>query len=138
MSRSGKDFIGLLPSQDKQPRNHFFGPGQQAHFIRNRLSTSTWLCLGAIAQGLLILVVGRIALYPAILLMLYRAFDTYAMTVGWKHNPYMDNIIPTKFSAQFPDSEGHYGNKPSNSDVVVLLIGTRCNHPMGLLAPGFK
>lgn len=70
--------------------------------------------------------------------MLYRAFDTYAMTVGWKHNPYMDNIIPTKFSAQFPDSEGHYGNKPSNSDVVVLLIGTRCNHPMGLLAPGFK
>lgn len=138
MSRSGRDFVGLLPSQDQQPRNHFFGPGQQAHFIRNQLSTSTWLCLGAIAQGALILLAGRIALLPAVLVVLYRAFDAYAMTVGWRHNPYMDDVILKKFSAQFPDSEGRYGNTPSNNDVVVLLIGTRCNHPMGLLAPGFK
>lgn len=62
----------------------------------------------------------------------------YAMSVGWLHNTYQDDIIHKKFSAQFPDEEGKYGNKPADTDVVVFLIGTRCNHPLGLLAPGFK
>lgn len=43
-----------------------------------------------------------------------------------------------KHSAQFPDDRGRFGNEPCSSDVAVLLIGTRSNHPMGMLAPGFK
>ncbi len=37
-----------------------------------------------------------------------------------------------KTSAVFPDEEGKYGNKPSNSDLVVFHIGVRYNHPLGL------
>jgi len=50
----------------------------------------------------------------------------------------MDDVIMKKYSGQPPDSEGEYGSKPANSDVVVLLIGARCNHPLGILAPGMK
>jgi len=70
--------------------------------------------------------------------MLYRGFTAYAMSVGWMHNIYMDDVLQKKFSGQPPNTEGKYGSKPGDSDVVILLIGTRCNHPLGALAPGFK
>jgi len=60
-----------------------------------------------------------------------------AMSLGWIHNTYMDKLILTKTSAQFPDEEGNFSSEPADNDVSVLLIGTRCNHPLGLLAPGF-
>lgn len=60
------------------------------------------------------------------------------MSIGWKHNTYMDGVIAKKTSAQFPDELGRYGNKPADSDVVVFLIGLRCNSPLGMLAPGFR
>lgn len=43
-----------------------------------------------------------------------------------------------KTSAQFPDEEGRFSGKPADNDVVVFLIGLRCNHPLGALAPGFR
>lgn len=99
---------------------------------------TTWLCLGAAVQGLLFLAVGRIALLPAFALLAYRAFVTYAMSIGWIRNSYMDGVIMKKFSAQFPDENGNFNGKPVSNDVVVLLIGTRTNHPLGMLAPGLK
>ena len=89
-------------------------------------------------QSALFLAGGRYALIPALAIVLYRSLDTYAMSKGWKHNIYMDGILQKKFSAQFPNELGEYGNKPADSEVVVFLIGTRCNHPLGLFAPGFK
>jgi hypothetical protein len=50
----------------------------------------------------------------------------------------MDGVLLQKTSAQLPDSQGKYGAKAANSDVVVFLIGTRCNHPLGILAPGMR
>lgn len=50
----------------------------------------------------------------------------------------MKDIIPGKTSAQLPDELGHYGSRPANTAITVLLIGTRSNHPLGLLAPGMK
>lgn len=84
------------------------------------------------------LLLGRVALIPAFVILIYRAVDAYLMAIGWKHNVYNEDIIREKFAAAFPDDEGRYGPKPADSDVVVLLIGTRCNHPLGILAPGFK
>jgi hypothetical protein len=40
-----------------------------------------------------------------------------------------------KTSAVFPDEEGNFGNKPSNSDLVVFHIGVRYNHPLGIFSP---
>ena len=106
--------------------------------VRDNFPITTWLCMGAAAQGLLFLAVGRLALLPAVAVLLYRTFVAYAMSVGWMHNTYMDDILMKKNAAQFPDASGRYGTKAADSEIVVFLIGTRCNHPLGLLAPGFK
>ncbi|KAF2162753.1 hypothetical protein M409DRAFT_26991 [Zasmidium cellare ATCC 36951] len=138
MSRPGQDFKPLVAPQSERPRSRFFGPAAFESLLRDQASLSTWLCVGALVQGALILLVGRIALLPAAALILYRALDSYAMSVGWKRNTYMDGVLMKKFSAQIPDELGNYGNKPADTDVVVFLIGTRSNHPYGMLAPGFE
>lgn len=135
---SQKPFQPTLPPQDKRPASRFFGAATRTQLIRDQFTISTWLCLGAIAQGPLYFLFGRLAFLPAFALILYRVLDNYAQTTGWKRNTYMDDTLKQKFSAQFPDEEGNYGNQPCNTGVVVLMIGTRCNHPLGLLAPGFK
>nr|POE46774.1 monooxygenase [Quercus suber] len=91
-----------------------------------------------VVQGSLFLIAGRMALVPAALYLAYQSFITYAISTGWMRNTYMDNVIPKKFAAQFPDTDGQHGTRPADSDVVVFLIGTRSNHPLGILAPGFK
>lgn len=134
----GKEFVGLVPAAEKRPASNFFGRAGIVNLLRNNFTIETWMCFGAVMQSLLFLVGGRLALIPALAFLLYRAFSTYAMSIGLIHNTYMDGIIQKKFSTAFPDETGHYGNKPANNDVVVFLIGTRFNHPMGLLAPGAK
>ncbi|KAI7270667.1 hypothetical protein KC345_g7388 [Hortaea werneckii] len=107
-------------------------------FFRDQLSITTWLSLGAVAQSLLFSAFGRLAFLPGATLILYRVAVAYLQATGWMHNPYMDGVIREKTSAQFPDASGSYGSTPANNDVVVLLIGFRNNHPLGILAPGAK
>ena len=137
MSATGKPFVGLVPPSEKRPRSAFFGPYGRINLVRDNFTLETWLCFGAAAQGLLFLGLGRPALLPALAFLGYRTFVAYAMSLGWIHNTYMDKLILTKTSAQFPDEEGNFSSEPADNDVSVLLIGTRCNHPLGLLAPGF-
>lgn len=89
-------------------------------------------------QGGLFLAIGRLSLVPAVAVLLYRTLDTYAMVIGFKENIYMKDVIQQKFSAQIPDELGDHGSKPADAPVTVLIIGTRSNHPLGMLAPGFK
>ncbi|KAK4494879.1 hypothetical protein PRZ48_014235 [Zasmidium cellare] len=138
MSRPGQEFKPLVDPETKRPKSRFFGPAGFQVLLRDQMSLTSWLCVGAIVQGTLILLLGRIALLPAAVLILYRAIDSYAMAVGWKRNTYMDGVLMKKFSSQIPDELGNYGNKPADTDVVVFLIGTRSNHPYGMLAPGFE
>jgi hypothetical protein len=106
--------------------------------IRDQFSITTWLSIGAVIQGGLFLVAGRLALIPALALVLFRALDAYAVVTGWKANPWTKDTVLQHVSAQFPDEEGRFGPEPANQDVVVLLIGTRSNSPLGILSPGFK
>ncbi|EME78778.1 uncharacterized protein MYCFIDRAFT_65345 [Pseudocercospora fijiensis CIRAD86] len=106
--------------------------------LRDQFEIKTWLALGATFQGLAFVVFGLWSFIPASLYLLYSLADAYLIILGWKSNPYTRDNIQKKFSAQIPDELGNYGNKPANSDIVVFLIGTRCNHPLGILAPGFK
>jgi len=138
MSLKGQDFIGLIEPKDKRPLSQATLGRKQWTFFASQLETSSWIAVGALLQGGLIILFGRLALVPAALLLLYRTIDVFAMSVGFKRNVYMDGVIMKKFSAQFPDANGKYGNKPADSDIVVLLLGTRSNHPLGAFAPGFK
>lgn len=129
----------LQPASARQP-SRFFGPASAHNILRDQLPLPTWLALGSLIQGALYLLLGaRLAFLPALVYLLVRALDAYAQTTGWKSNPHMAGVLKQKFSAQFPDPEaGDFGSQPASQGVVVLLIGTRCNHPLGLLAPGFK
>ncbi|KAK5117993.1 hypothetical protein LTR62_004037 [Meristemomyces frigidus] len=139
MSASGKPFIPLTSPKDHRPASAFSGPGGLKSLIRDCFSLTTWLALGAVVQAVLSLTLSpRLAFLPAFLLLSYRALTAYATSIGWLHNPLMDGVIRKKFSAQIPDEVGDFGTKPSNQDIVVLLIGTRCNHPLGALSEGAR
>ncbi|GAQ07631.1 hypothetical protein ALT_4952 [Aspergillus lentulus] len=56
-------------------------------------------------------------------------------SIGIGRNQYMEGVIPQPVSSQMPSSTGVF-EQPSSRDVVVLLLGTRVNHPLGVLAPG--
>jgi hypothetical protein len=136
---STKNFTALLPPKTERPRSLFFGPAGLKNMLRDSFTLTTWLALGAAAQSLLFLLLPtRLALVPPFALIAFRLLRAYAMALGWIHNTYMDGVIQTKYSAQFPDEGGEQGNKPSSQDVVVLLIGMRYNHPLGFLSPGGK
>lgn len=87
----------------------------------------TWLVVGALVQSLLIVTLGRIAFLPPVIYALVRTADVYAMKTGLKANVYKQGVIEQKFSAQFPDAKGDYGNKPARDEVCVLLIGAKSN-----------
>ena len=106
--------------------------------MRDQLSITTWLATGAVAQSLAFLLVGRIALFPAVSYILYTLANTSAAAYGLKRNPLMDGVIPGKFSSAFPNSQGTYGSKSADTDLVVFHIGFRNNHPLGIFAPGVK
>uniref|UniRef100_A0A093V242 Uncharacterized protein n=1 Tax=Talaromyces marneffei PM1 TaxID=1077442 RepID=A0A093V242_TALMA len=50
----------------------------------------------------------------------------------------MAKVIPGKSSAQIPDMNGNLHTEPGNEGVVVLFLGFKSNHPLRMLAPGFK
>lgn len=99
----------------------------QLQLIRNQLTISSWLALGGCLQCLLFLVGGRIAFVPAFLLIFYRIVDAALMTKGLKPNPALNDVIFNKFAVHYPDSEGKFGGKPANKDIVVFHIGARNN-----------
>jgi hypothetical protein len=109
-----------------------------AVLIRDQLPITTWLALGAFVQSCALLLIGRIALAPAFAYLAVSALDTLLVSMGWRANKLMDGVLRQKYSAQIPDEHGNYGEKAANSDVVVFHVGARCNHPLGILAPGFR
>jgi hypothetical protein len=131
-------FVPLLPPSSTRPRAAFFGKAGFEVMLRDQLTLPTWLCIGGVVQTLLVFALGRLALLPAMAWLAYHAFIAYAMSTAWLKNTYMDNVILKKFSAQFFDEQGKSNGKPASSDVVVLLIGMRVNHPLGIFAPGLK
>ncbi|KAK0862451.1 hypothetical protein LTS02_007210 [Friedmanniomyces endolithicus] len=137
MSAPGKPFVGLVAPSEKRPRSAFFGKYGSLSLFRDNFTLTTWLCFGAVIQSGLFLAVGRPAVLPALAYLAYRSLRAYAMSVGWIHDVYMDDVILKKTSAQFPNAEGEFSSKPADDEIVVFLIGTRVNHPMGLFAPGF-
>ncbi|KAL4884838.1 hypothetical protein BJY04DRAFT_214722 [Aspergillus karnatakaensis] len=105
--------------------------------FRDNFTITTWLLLGALFQGALLTLFGSLALLPAILLTLYKAVDTTLMATGLTRNRYLDGIIKTKYGSQHPNPDGSFGSEPSSKGIVVFLLGSKCNHPLGILAPGF-
>lgn len=106
---------------------------------KDQFHFSSILALGATLNILLYLAIGRIALILAPLLLVVRFVDALLQTYGFRRNPLMDHVLAgTKLSAQYPAADGSFGNKAANDQVVIFTIGARCNHPLGIFAPGYK
>ncbi|SMR58500.1 unnamed protein product [Zymoseptoria tritici ST99CH_1E4] len=138
MSKAGEPLKPLLAPSTSRPSASWFGPGKNTTVLRDNFDITTWLAMGALAQGTAFLLLGRLSLLPAFTLILFRLLTTYLQTINILTNPNMSNIIPGKFSAQIPQPDGTFSAQPANSSIVVFHIGARTNHPMGLLAPGYK
>ncbi|PTU19000.1 hypothetical protein P175DRAFT_0484756 [Aspergillus ochraceoroseus IBT 24754] len=100
---------------------------------------SSWLLAAALLQGMLTLLFPTIlTLLPSFLILGSRVLDMILITYGYRPNPYMDGVIQQKVSAQCPDGTGNFGEKPSSQTVVVLFLGSKSNHPLGILSPGYR
>ncbi|KAH7039046.1 hypothetical protein B0J12DRAFT_676199 [Macrophomina phaseolina] len=141
------DYVPLLKPAAQRPVSSPVNSGQRKEWgipvamiaiIRDQLTISSWLALGACFQCLLFLAVGRIAFAPAFLLIFYRVVDTALITNGVKPNPAVEDTIYNKFAVHYPDSDGKYRGQTANKDIVVFHIGARNTHPLGMFAPGNK
>jgi hypothetical protein len=107
--------------------------------LKDQFTFSSLLAIGATLNFVLYLAIGRTAFILAPLLLTARTIDAILQAYGIRHNPYMDHVLKgPKMSAQYPSSDGSFSSKPANGQVVVFLIGARNNHPLGILAPGWK
>jgi hypothetical protein len=84
----------------------------------------------------------RYAVIPVIFLVAKNAIDRIVAVRNY--NGETDPaVLHGRVSAQIPSAQYHpeeagslYGNKPARSDIVVLHLGVRFNHPLGPFGPG--
>lgn len=108
--------------------------------LRDQLSLQSWIAIGSVVQSVLFLALGRIAFLPGVVYLACHAIDSLLMIYGKKTNIYMAGVNIGRTSGQFPSAiaPGDKKPHPSSENITVLLIGTRSNHPLGALAPGFQ
>lgn len=124
-------FKGLIAPSGTQPTSSYLQSRKQRNYfaiiLKDQMTLSSWLSIGACFNSLLFLAIGRIALLLPFLLVVFRVSDTLLQTYGFKKNPLMDGSIKSKYSAQFPNEDGTFGPKPASEQIVVFLIGARSN-----------
>ncbi|KAL4988813.1 hypothetical protein BDW68DRAFT_85042 [Aspergillus falconensis] len=124
-------------------------PPSRTVVLRDGLSLSTWLLLGGLLQGAAVAAFGYKSLLPTTVILGYRALDTLLMTLNLKRNRYMDGVVMQKYSAQYPNADGSFSTTPNAATgsqegdpaakpLIVFHLGAKCNHPIGLFAPGYK
>ncbi|KAJ5591625.1 uncharacterized protein N7459_001994 [Penicillium hispanicum] len=107
------------------------------NILKEQFSLSTWILLGAVIQGVVVLMVPLFyAVLPAMVIISYRVVDVLLMTAGITRNRFLDGVIMGKFTGQIPNREGVYANQPSDENVVAFQLITRLNHPLGVFSPG--
>jgi len=115
-------------------------PAAVLNLLRDQLSLQTWLLIGAAIQSILFILPIRptYTIAPVFLALLYTLIDTLLVTFNFKSNSYLAGARLTKFSALIPNKDGSFSLKKDDADegrVVILLLGVKINHPLGLLQP---
>ncbi|PGH35986.1 hypothetical protein GX50_01156 [[Emmonsia] crescens] len=125
-----------VPAYPKHARrmkiNRYYG------VIRDNFTISTWLLIGGLFQGMAVALLGYLTLLPTAAVIAYRVGDNLAMARGWKRNRYLSGVLLNRFTAQVPRSDGSFGSTPAERSVVVFIIGSKCNHPLGLFDPVYR
>ncbi|KAL7926000.1 hypothetical protein ACQKWADRAFT_281492 [Trichoderma austrokoningii] len=135
------DFQHFAPQIDKIPKRSRKDVVKviQWNLIRDCFTISTWLAIGAVIQGLLVVFVRpTYAVAPAALILLFRLSRTILQSLGILRNPLMDEVLMGKFSAQFGDAAGNAPTESSQNQIAIIQLASRSNHPMGIFGPGYK
>ena len=135
-----REFINLFQPSDQQHKFEFQTSTDTLGIIKDAFRLETFICIGATAQILLILIFPlRVAIAPALMYLIYHVLNTSLQTAKILPNQYEKDVIHSKISAQFPErTNGRFGSTPAAQPVVVFLLGVRFNHPLGLFSPGAK
>ncbi|OKL58719.1 hypothetical protein UA08_06041 [Talaromyces atroroseus] len=111
-------------------------------YLRDQFPLSTWLLLGASLQALISILLPKTAIYLSTCLFAILAYylaNTMLQVYGVIPNPEMARVIPGKASVQLPDLHGNMpSTEPTKESVVVMFLSSKSNHPLRMLAPGFK
>ena len=106
-------------------------------FLGNQLTLSTWLLLGASLQALLgFILPPRIAILPALLLLLVRFVPGALIAKSVLPNPYLQNAKLGRWSSSIMSGASGSGfEKAVDEGVVVFLLGVCANQyvRMGVL-----
>jgi hypothetical protein len=116
--------------------------------VKDQFSLPALLCLGALAQGsLLLLLPARWAILPTAAFALYGVLSTTIQILFPSLNQFDKDVIPGRVSAQLPNASYDpsrpeekplFGIKPAGEQIVVFHLGIRFSHPLGMLSPGAK
>lgn len=111
--------------------------------ILNNFTLPTWLAMGAFFQALLCALPLRPTFIygPALLFLVISLIRNILEVLHVSQNPHMANVIPGRHAAVLPSADGRFddpGRETAGGDgICVLLLSARCNHPMGIMAPGY-
>lgn len=107
--------------------------------LRDNFSIPTWLMLGALIQGLLCFLPYRnLALVAPVCMVLALSIGrTMLQTIGVLSNPYIENVVTERTAIVYPDSNGSYAT-PGGRELCTIMLAVRSNHPLGILADGYK
>jgi fumagillin biosynthesis monooxygenase len=105
---------------------------------KNSFSFSAIVAIGAVVQSVLFAVLPqRYAFVPIGIIVLNAVVTTIIQVSTPNSNFFISDVVRSKVSAQLPDREtGSHGSEPARKSLVVLHLGARINHPLGVLAPG--
>ncbi|KAM0327199.1 hypothetical protein ACHAQA_006332 [Verticillium albo-atrum] len=114
---------------DPLPKRPLASHDKLSSGFKDQFAVPTLLLLGSLIQILLsALLPAHYAFMPVLTLIPYALFPTIQTLLSPGANTYIANSIGHKTTALLPDSPG----------IVVLHLGIRFNHPLGVLAPGGK
>ncbi|KAM7186156.1 hypothetical protein V8F33_011995 [Rhypophila sp. PSN 637] len=120
-----------------------------ASILKDSFRLSTLFLIGALVQSILFLVLpARYALLPTVILLLHALITTITEVrspAAWATGT-GKHLVPYKVSAQIPNQSYNpsanepsiFGSTPADKGIVVLHLGLRFNHPLGVLCPGGK
>lgn len=134
----------LPPSQtSKRPVNTPLNNNVSWTLILGNFTLPTWLAMGAFFQILLCTLPLRPTFIygPALLFLVISLIRNVLQVLRLAPNPHMTDVIPGRHAAVLPGADGSFDDPERETaggdGICVLLLSARCNHPQGIMAPGY-
>ncbi|KAH6604517.1 hypothetical protein Trco_006224 [Trichoderma cornu-damae] len=120
------DFQHFAPQIDRFPQPTPKEVASIAYWntIRDNFTISTWIAIGAILQGLLVVFVRpTVAIAPAALVLFSRFSRAMLAHFGIIRNTQMDGVLMGKYTVQMPNEDGSAPSESADKGIAVIMLG---------------